>query len=401
VPEAFQFDPFDPKQTQNMWHQFRDLRENNPISRPGDFVFVTRYDDVKAVLRKPRAFGNSQGFRAPGVEVPVEDRLVGELDAPLHRPIRRLLTDILTPRIVENARAFTRATARAQLENLAGRGRGDLVRDFTLLLPTQVTVHILGLPVEDSPQLSQWANELLHSDWPAYNRTERGEGLVGAFPEYAAYIDRHVDERRDSSDPPDDLITGLIRQRLFDEPVSSRQIRALVSNLILGGISTSTNMLGNLLHHLLRNPADFRALRAKPELAATAVEESLRLMPPILYVVRTCTIPTEISGFKIEAGERVICSLASANRDDRIFPDPDSFRLDREKPAAHMSFSFGPHLCLGASSARMVGQVVTEEFTQHFDCDQISLSPEYRFEGVPVFMEYGPGELPVSLRGNS
>ncbi len=71
MPEAFHFDPFDPKQTQNMWRRFRDLRENNPISRPGDFVFVTRYDDVKAVLRKPRAFGNSQGFRAPGVEVPL------------------------------------------------------------------------------------------------------------------------------------------------------------------------------------------------------------------------------------------------------------------------------------------------------------------------------------------
>jgi cytochrome P450 len=397
VDEAFHFDPFDPRQTQNMWQRFREIRERQPLSRPGDFVFVARYGDALEVLRQPLLFGSAQGFRAPGVVVPLEDRLVGELDPPQHQPIRRLLTSILVPSTVRRAVPFTRGTARKGLESLARRGGGDLVSEFTLLLPTQVTVHVLGLPVDDSPKLAHWAEELLESDWPASNRTERGEGLDGAFPEYAAYIDRHVALRRGSPDPPDDPIGELVRKQVFDRPISDRQIRALVSNLILGGISTSTSLLGNLFHHLISHPEHQRALREDPGLAVAAVEESLRLAPPVLYVVRTCTRDTELSGFGIREGERVIVSLASANRDDDVYPDADTFRLDRHEPRPHLGFSAGPHRCVGAGLARMVGRVVLEEFTGRFRAGQVALESDFVFEATPVFLEFGPKRLPVTI----
>lgn len=394
--EALQnFDPFDPKQTQAQWPFFREIRRHSPISRPGDFVFVSRYEDGLEVLRTPKLFSSGQGFRAPGVVVPLEDKLVGELDPPTHRPIRRLLSSTLLPATVGHAETFTREMAQKAFEGLKTAGGGDLVNELTLRLPTQVTVHVLGLPVEDSRQIAGWANELLHSEWVATNRTPRGEGILGAFPDYARYIDQQVALRRQSSAPPSDLLGELVAKHVFDAPVSDRQIRALVSNLLLGGISTSTSLLGNLFHYLLRHPADHRALREDPARVPAAVEESLRLHPPVLYVVRTCTEETEISGFSIHAGERVIVSLASANRDDKIYPESDRFRLDRESPKPHLSFSAGPHLCVGAGLARMVGRVVTEVFVDLFAEDEVRLDDGFSFEPTPVFLEFGPRRLPV------
>jgi cytochrome P450 len=362
---------------------------------------VARYEDVKAVLRKPLVFSSAQGFRAPGVVVPLEDKIVGELDPPHHQPIRRLLTSILVPKIVERATPFTERLAADQVDSIANRGGGDLVEHITLLLPTQVTAYVLGLPEQDAPQLAAWANELMHSEWPATNCTERGEGLSGAFPEYSQYIDRQVAFRRNSPDPPDDLITGMVQKSVFGKPVSDRQIRTLVSNLLLGGIATSTSMLGNLMHHLLTHPIDLRALRDDPSLIPAAVEESLRLSPPILYVVRTCSEDSEIGGVPVKAGERVILSIASANRDDTIYPDADAFRLDRTRPEPHLAFSAGPHLCVGAGLSRMEGQVVLEAFTRRFSEGTIALEDGYVFESTPVFMEYGPTTLPVVVHSSS
>jgi cytochrome P450 len=397
----FHFDPFDPAITQNMWDEFRGIREAHPVSRHGDFVFVARFEDAKAVLRKPLVFSSAQGFRAPGVVVPLEDKIVGELDPPHHQPIRRLLTSILVPKIVDRATPFTERVAAEQIEGMVARGGGDLVEGLSLLLPTQVTVDVLGLPEADAPQLAAWANELMHSEWPATNRTDRGEGLSGAFPEYSEYIDRQVAWRRSSPDPPDDLITGMVQKSVFGRAVSDRQIRTLVSNLLLGGIATSTSLLGNLMHHLLTHPDDFRALRDDSSRIPAAVEESLRLSPPILYVVRTCAEDTEIGGVPVKAGERVIVSIASANRDDAIYPDADTFRLDRDRPEPHLAFSAGPHLCVGAGLSRMEGRVVLEAFTQRFSPDTIALVDGYVFESTPVFMEYGPKTLPVVIQPTS
>ncbi len=395
---AFEFDPFDPEQTQTLWPRFREIREHYPISRPGDFVFVARYRDAVEVLRQPELFSNGQGFRAAGVDVPLEDRLVGELDPPHHRPIRRLLTKILVPATAEQVAPFTRRMADAALDRIIAAGTGDLVSDLTLLLPTQVTVKVLGLPVEDAEQLAAWANDLMHSDWPALNRTERGEGLQGAFPEYASYIDRHVAARRNSSPSTGDTLARLVHEEVFGAPISDRQLRALVSNLLLGGISTSTSMLGNIFHYLLTHSEHLTALRESPRLIPAAVEESLRLHPPILYVMRTCMERTKLSGFEIRAGERIIVSIASANRDDAIFPDADSFLLDRNpKQHAHLSFSGGPHLCLGASLARMVGSIVTSAFCERFDAVGFALEDDFSFEPTPVFMEFGPAHLPVRV----
>ena len=221
--------------------------------------------------------------------------------------------------------------------------------------------------------------------------------LDGAFPEYAAYLDDAVARRRGAANPPDDLITALSRQELSGAPASARQIRSLLSNLILGGISTSTSMLGNLLHQLLASPDDHRVLHDDPARVSAAVEESLRIHPPILYVPRTCTADTAIGGHAVQAGERVIVSLASANRDPSVFQDPDRFRLDRDGAWPHLSFAPGAHLCVGAGLARATGRRVVEAFVSEFAPGQMTLAQGFAFQPTPVFMEYGPSALPVQV----
>ena len=387
-------DLFDHRQTQNLWDLTREWRASRPVVWADEnYAYVSRWADCWQVLRDPRLFSNANGFKS--VDVPQDERMLGEMDPPHHTVARRSMRQAFTRRQVEAERGFTREHAERLFDALARRGKADLVSEFSDRLPNLVTLHLLGFPLEDADQVVDWAKELLHSDWPALNRTERGQGFGGAFPEFAGYIDALVEERR-APDAPDDFVSRLARSEIDGVPLNTTQLRILTAHTILGGISTSTNLLGSMLHRLLREPALHARLRDAPEHIPAAVDESLRLDPPVLFVLRNCTADTEIAGEKIRAGQRVAVGIASANRDERVFDDPDAFRLDRGVPR-HISFSGGAHLCMGAALARLVGCETLGAFTRRFAPGDVSLAPGFVFEGVPVFLEYGPHHLDVEF----
>lgn len=386
------FDLFDHQHTQNMWETCRQWRRDTPLLRPmPGHVYVARFDHCWDVLRDPITFSSANGLKA--VEIPEEERSLGEMDPPRHTHLRRTMRASFMRRSVEAERPFVRDNAHRLLSKLARKQAAELVSEFTDVLPNLVTLHIMGFPMEDSPQLLTWARELLHSDWPALNRTERGEGIHGAFPEFSHYLDSLVESRR-RPDAPDDMITRLARCEVEGVAPSATVLRTLTAQVILGGISTGTNMLGSLLYRLLREPELHALLRADPSLIPAALEESLRIDPPVLFVLRNCTRETEIGGFGIRAGERVAVGIASANRDERIFPEPEQYRLDRGRPR-HLAFAGGTHLCIGAGLARVVGVEAVEVFTRLFDVGEVQLAPDFEFRGVPVFLEWGPAELDV------
>jgi cytochrome P450 len=317
------------------------------------------------------------------------------MDPPRHTHLRRTMRASFMRRSVEAERPFVRDNAHRLLSKLARKQAAELVSEFTDVLPNLVTLHIMGFPMEDAPQVVTWARELLHSDWPALNRTERGEGLHGAFPEFSHYLDSLVESRR-RPDAPDDMITRLARCEVEGETPSATVLRTLTAQIILGGISTSTNMLGSLLYRLLADPSLHRHLREDPASIPAALEESLRVDPPVLFVLRNCTRETEIGGFSIRGGERVVVGISSANRDESIFEDPERYRLDRGRPR-HLAFAGGTHLCIGAGLARVVGCETIETFTRLFDVGDVQLAPDFHFEGVPVFLEWGPAHLEVEF----
>jgi len=392
------FDPFDPAQTQNLWPTLRELRRSAPISRPREgFVYVARYHDVKAVFRDTASFSSREGFRGAGVVLPIEESFLGEVDPPLHTDLRVLMLQAFKPGLDRRAVPFTRAFAEGLVRDVIASAGGDLVERVALRIPAAVTLHVLGIPSDDIAQVAAWGFELLHSTWPETNRTERGVGLGGAFPELAGFLDAQVALRRRSADPPDDLITRMTRAEADGHKLSDVQIRTLCANVLLASLSTS-NLIGNLLHRYMREPSFERALRADRGLVPRAVEESLRLEPPVLFLFRTARCDVELSGATIRAGERVILGIASGNRDESVYPDPDAFLPGRWPAAAeHLTFGPGPHLCLGNALARMEARVALETVMDLLPERALALEPGCSIALVPMFLEYGPDSLPARV----
>jgi cytochrome P450 len=338
-------------------------------------------------------------MKAQGVEIPLEDRILGELDPPQHSVVRRVMVTALTPKVVHAAEPFIRGTAEGLLDGVTVPGRADLVAAYSVPLPNRVTVHLLGFPAEDADTIATWAGELMVSEFPRTNRTERGEGFAGAFPEFAGYIDEKVDHRmRDverGTDVPDDVLTRLIRLEVEGVRLSRNQLRALTRNLITGGLTTTSQLLGNLLHQLLSTPELGDTLRAEEGALANAVEESLRIAPPLLFLARGCVHDTSIGDSPIAAGERVIVGTGSANRDELLFEDGDEFRVDRPNADQHLTFGYGPHVCPGAAMARIVARIGIATFLERFPPGSVRLAEDYEFENVPTFFEIGPRRLTV------
>ncbi len=401
--DPFAFDPFDPAQTQEQWALHARMRREAPVSRPHPgFVYVARHADVKRVFRDAESFSSREGFRGAGVVLPIEESFLGELDPPQHPLLRALLLQAFRPGLERRAEPFARAWAEGKLRALAARGHGDAVSELGIHLPPAVTAHVLGIPTAEIERVGHWGFELLHSSWPEQNRTERGEGLGGAFPEFAAFLDEQIAARRRSADPPDDLITRMLHAADAGRVLSDLQVRTLCANCLLASQSTA-NLIGNLLHRLAADAGFERALRARPDLIPAAVEESLRFEPPVLFLFRTARRDSEIAGEKIAAGERIILGIASGNRDEAVYPRADEFWLERGWPDApeHLSFGPGPHLCLGNQLARMEARVVLELALELFPLRGLRLAPGYRRTHVPMFLEYGPERLDLVAAGGA
>jgi cytochrome P450 len=390
------FDPFDADTVHDAWPLLRSLREEAAVvSVANGLRYVTRHAECKDTLRDTTAFSNASGFKAPGVVVPVEDRTLGELDPPQHSFVRRAMVTAITPKAVRAAEPFISSTAQSLLSAVPRGGAVDLVPLFTVPLPNRVTVHLLGLPASDADMSAGWAKELMESGFPATNRSERGEGFVNAFPDFAGYIDSQIERRLSGEVEADDVISRLARLEVDGQRLSLRQSRAMVRNLITGGLTTTSQLLGNLIHQVLTVPGLEPAVRTDASVLDAAMEESLRLTPPVMIAPRGCVSDVTIGGCPVHAGERVVVGLASANRDERVFDDPDSFRFDRANAGDHLTFGYGPHVCPGASLARAVTRIGVTELLSAFPAGSLRMAPDYVRVNVPTFFESGPRTLDV------
>lgn len=392
---ATRFNPFDAEQAHDAWPLLAQLRDEAAVVDIGDgMAYVTRHAECRQLLRDTDAFSNAQGFKAPGVVVPIEDRTLGELDPPNHTLVRRVMVTALTPRAVKAVEPYVDSTARSLLAAIPDAGEADLVPAFTTPLPNASTVRLLGFPEEDAPRIMAWAKELMESGFPATHRNRDGvEGFLEGFPEFAGYIDERIDERR--KQPRDDVATKLLELEVDGERLTPRQLRAMVRNLITGGLTTTSQLLGNLLYQLLTIPELEARLRSDPDAVPRAVEESLRLAPPIMFVPRGCTRDTDVDGNVVHAGQRVVIGTGCANRDEAFFPDGDAFDIDRPNVFDHLTFGYGPHFCPGAPQARSVARIAIVAFLDHFPPGTVRLTDGFVFDNVPTFFETGPKRVTV------
>jgi cytochrome P450 family 109 len=384
----------------------RRLRKAGPLARvAGGMAYVTRHAECRAVLRDTSSFSNASGMKAPGVVIPREDRILGELDPPDHTRVRRVMVTALTPKTVHDAESFIRSAAGTLLDAardaIERNGVVDLVTAFTVPLPNRVTVHLLGFPSEDADLLARLAKELMESEFPLRNRTERGEGFANAFPEFAGYIDEQIDAREKAlrrGEARTDVVSRLVQLEVDGVRLTKTQTRALTRNLITGGLTTTSQLIGNVLHALLTKPDVDAAVRSRSSGLDTVIEESLRLDPPILFVARGCVHDTSVADVALGTGERVIVGTGSANRDEQVFADAETFAADRDNADQHLSFGYGAHVCPGATLARVVARIGLESFVDRFPPGALALEPGFEFENVTTFFEIGPRRLPVVAR---
>jgi cytochrome P450 len=381
------------------YDDFAEARRECPVARTTTGAwYLARQDDVLDAVRDVETFVSS--FRDPGVVVPPEEQLISEIPEPRHGQVRRIINSAIAAHRIGRMEPFIRELCGDLLEPVIDRGGGDLVAELIAPVPIIVISHLIGVPPGDYQQFKAWSDEVVEGTYATQHRTERGEGLAGGHPEFAAYLDERIAEcrRADAAGDergPDTLIAKLVRTEVEGHRLTDVEIRTQVFFLVISGNETTRHLIGNLVHTVAADAELFRRLQADPGLVPVAVEESLRHDSPVHMLMRNCVHDTTVGDVAIAAGDKVAFGLSSANRDERHYDDPDAFRLDRPDPRAHVAFGGGPHVCPGASLARLEARVVIEELCARVRT--LELEPGFAFEKVPVFWANGPARLPVRL----
>ena len=375
------------------------LRGTCPVSRTeAGAYFLARHDDVLEATKDIKVFQAS--FRSPGVVVPPEEQLISEISEPRHGKIRRIINSAIAQHRIGRVEPFVRQLCDELLDPLVSRGGGDLVADYVTPIPATVIAQLLGVDRADHARFAEWSDLVVQSAYATKNRREDGtenEGLAGVAPHFAAYLDGMIAERKDSSDPPDDFVTRLINTSVDGERLTDLEMRTQLAFLLMSGNETTRHLIANMLETVCSDATLFERLRRERDLVPTVVEESLRHDPPIHVLLRDCLRDCTIDDVGIPAGAKVGFGLASANRDASTYDHADEFRLDRANARDHLAFGGGPHVCPGASLARLEGRIALEVFLHRVH--RASLDEPYRREPVPVFWANGPRQLMVTLTG--
>jgi cytochrome P450 len=338
------------------------LRADAPVARfaptgAKPFWAVTRHADILQISAQPVRFSNAQGItlvREGAPPIPPSDILV-LLDPPRHGPMRRLVIGRFTPKAVREKREDIDRIAGDIVEKAlaeAGAEDFDFVGRVAAPFPLALIAWILGVPRPDWELLFRLSNEVIGKDDPEFRRPGEspGQTIKRARGEIHTYFASLIAERRQS--PTDDLVSDLIRGQVNGEPLSDPQLNAYCELFIEAGNETTRNAISGGVLAFCEHPYEWQRLRAKPALLPTAVDEVLRWVSPIAYFSRVTTEDAEVSGVRIPAGEQVALYYASANRDEDVFDEPFSFRVDRS-PNPHLAFGFGEHFCVGAHLARI------------------------------------------------
>lgn len=330
------------------------LRNNAPVywDETNQLWGISRHADVVAISRDTKLFSSAQGSRP---NLPGDESMINQ-DDPRHQALRRIFARDITPRGARRYEARVREITAELLDAVVSRGECDVVRDLAVPLPVRLIVDVLGFDSVDWQRYANWAQVTMAAGGGPRYVTEQAMSAAVEFFEHA----RKVLEERHSS-PQDDWISLMLVQA--NSGPSARDMDALASECLLildGGSDTTRHVIAGGTLALLDNPEQLELLVHEPERIPTAVEEMVRWVTPILNMRRTATRDTEIHGQKIRQGDQLLLMYASANRDERVFEEPDRFDVTRN-PNPHIAFGIGAHFCLGANLARMELRVMFQQ----------------------------------------
>ncbi|MFD4577906.1 cytochrome P450 [Streptomyces sp. NPDC058417] len=329
----------------------RRMRDEQPVWQdPQGRWHVFRHEDVQRITADPATFSSDTVSRLSGGERQPPGGTLLLLDPPRHGKLRRLVSKVFTAKMVTELEPRITEVATDLLDGLDG-DRFDLVEAFANPLPVIVISSMLGVPPSDRPLFQEWADSLLTVNW----ETPEGAEVLGrTVTELGAYLQQHVTERREREH--DDLMSLLVRAEVDGERLNDEDVVSFAALLLLAGHVTTSVLLGNMLLAADLEPGLLGALRTDRSLITPFTEEVLRARPPFLKVERVPTRAVEVAGVEVPENAMMYLWLLSANRDERVFAEPDRFLPGRPN-ARQMAFGHGVHYCLGAPLARMEGQI--------------------------------------------
>jgi cytochrome P450 len=392
----------DPEVLADPYPLYRRLRTEDPVHwDPYLHAWVvTRYADVVDVFQhfSAKRTPSPEKLAALGMErlAPIASVMVRQmlfLDPPEHTRVRHLAAAAFTPRRVEKMRSRIFKIAEELIEAAAAKGEMDVLEDLANPLPARVTAEIFGVPVEDYRRLKSWSENFAEMLGNFQHNPGRAAGVLRSVEAMTAYFREAV--RRQATEPREGLVNALATAEVGGDHLSEDEVVANIIVTMVGGMETTTNLIGNGMLSLLRHPVEMERLREDPALMPSAIEELLRYESPSQHTARLAPDDVELGGRTIKRNQAVIAVMGAANRDPDRFSDPDRLDLER-RDNRHVAFAWAGHFCFGAPLARIEGEAALTTLLHHFPKlrlapGPISWRPNLGLRGLTALrVELGP-----------
>jgi cytochrome P450 len=387
------FDFLDPKFKQHPYPYFAEMREKAPLfwSERLKSWLLSRHEDVAFALKNAALFSSADVQLAGRKRGFFQVESVAELltsDPPVHTRMRGLVSRAFTPKQISAMEPRVRELSRALVAEMTASPEFELMDGLASPLPVTIIAEMLGIDTIRRRDFKRWSDTIIAGLSASLRTGQEPEEVGRCRQEMLAYMTEVAEARR--REPRGDLISLLVQETDGVPALSPQEVNAFTVLLLIAGNETTTNLLGNTLHTLIRHPEEYEWLRRDPSLAACSAvcEETLRFESPVMAVSRRTTQEVEVSGGRIPANVTVTLLLGSANHDPRKFPDPERFDPRRDTTGL-MSFGHGIHFCLGAPLTRVEAPVALQELMAH--TPRLGFAPRQ-----PEQLDYGPS---FALRG--
>lgn len=374
----------------DQWRELRQLERLQRYDPEGfdPFYPVVRHDQISEISTQPERFLNRFGIVLESQEqkrIIEGDHGLGQMnviigmDPPEHRDYRKVAASWFTPRAIKRIAPIAEESARALVDGLVerasgGEGECEFANEVAAAHPLRILSTIIGVPREQEPQLLRLTNELFAADDPDLQRKgeDRTQAVQALAMEFFQLFNAIIEDRR--ANPTDDLASLLANGKVNGEPMGLMETLGYFLITFTAGHDTTKNALASGIQALAERPAEFEKLKRNPDLVTSAVEEILRWTSPVNYMKRVVAEDLEFRGQKLRKGENLVLFYASANRDEAVFDDPYTFRIDRD-PNPHLAFGIGEHFCLGAHLARQSQRALLRELIRRIDVLELADDP--------------------------
>lgn len=370
-----EYDPTSPAVKDNVEQHFAQLRgkcpvhkhtfsedqlkklADNPlvIGQAAEFYSLLRYRDVEECVMNPDLYRSAEGSGPERIQPPPNGGTLAWSDGKAHKRSRRITLPSVSPKVVRPLLPMLQERIDDLIDQLADRGRMDIMADFALPLTSGMLAYLIGMPIERAPDIQEWALAIL-SIWGGTEEAAlRGANAMAAVGRYVATEGKEQVAALERGDIEPNGLTMLMTTPDEDGTLfSDEEVVQAFAQVIVGGFESSATAIANGVYLFCVNPSEKAKLEQRPELITTAVEEVLRYMAPIEGLARTTSAETTIGGVHMLEGTKVRPVFASANMDADVFTDPEVFKIDRDRSELqkHMSFGKGVHVCIGNTLAR-------------------------------------------------